>query len=772
MRHKVFSLINISGLALGMTCSILILLWVQDELSFDRFHEKSENLYLVIGDQHYPGADNMVIPAGPGLLAPALEEELPEVVRAIRVSWGERQLMNHGEKSLKVFGHYADPGFFQSFTFPLLHGDASQVLQQPRTVVLSDSVALRLFGTIHAVGRLLKLNNNESYTVTGIMRKVPLNSTLQFDFVMPYSDYEANNTWLKTWTNYGIQTFLELQPGTDIPAFNDKIRNFLRQEGRDMRETYLFVHALRDLHLYSDFRQGKSDSGLIVYVRIFFVVAVFILVIACINFINLATARASKRAREVGVRKAIGASRPKLFWQFMIESVLVAFLALFVALNLTGMFLPAFNNLTGKSVELNLSDPSVLLLLLGVALFTGLISGSYPALFLSSFDPATVLKGTVRLNNRVSFFRKALVVFQFALSALLIVCTLVVYLQLHYIRTKDIGLQRDNVVYVQLEGNLINRYETVRQELLRQSGIRAVSAANQVPLMISSNTGGVDWPGKEKGNEALFDMMSVDYEMLETMGIELKSGRMFSRDIRTDTLNYIVNEEAVRLMQLQNPLGQKIKLSGREGRIIGVVKDFQGRPMHMEIMPLIIRLDPAEANLLFVRLEKGKTTEALAAVETVVQKHNSAFPFNYRFLDSDFENLYRSEQIIGELTNYFAGIAIFISCLGLFGLALFTAEHRRKEIGIRKVLGASVASIVFMLSKDFLKLVLIANLIALPLGWYLMNSWLSEYAYRTELSWWIFAVAFLSTLLIAMLTLSYHALKTALNNPVDAIRSQ
>ncbi|RDV13256.1 ABC transporter permease [Pontibacter diazotrophicus] len=770
MRHKVFSIINISGLALGMTCCILILLWVKDEVSFDRFHENIDELYMVYRTELYTGADNLTVPAHSGRLAPALEQNMPEVVHAVRVSQGGDELLSYGDKSIKVNGQYPDPEFFEVFSFPLLHGNAAQALQELKSVVLSDSVALKLFGSTEVVGKVVKLNNDESYKVTGVMQKVPKNSTLKFDFVIPYENYEARNQWLKEWNNNGILTFIQVEKDTDIPALDKKLKHFLSTQG-DMDDE-LFLHAYSKQHLYSEFSKGKGESGLILYVRLFSVVAVFILLIACINFMNLATARSAKRAKEVGVRKAIGASKASLISQFMVESVLVSFLALFIALNLTGLLLPAFNSLTDKAVQLDLSNPELVMLLLGVALFTGIVSGSYPAFFLSAFDPAVVLKGTVKLNNKAVYLRKGLVVFQFMLSALLIVSTLVVYLQIEFIRNKNIGLQREHVVYVPIEGDLGARYETVKQELSSMPGIALVSASNQNPLSIGSNTSGASWNGKEPGDEVSIDVMNVEYSLLETLGIKIKEGRDFSKAFSTDTANYILNEEAVRVMQLQEPVGEWLDLWGTRGHIVGVVEDFQSRRMQVGIKPLIIRFAPSDVNLLYVRTMPGKTTEALASMETVLQKHNPAFPFDYHFLDDDFEQMYKSEAVIGRLTNYFAGIAIFISCLGLFGLALFTAEQRKKEIGVRKVLGASVSGIVLMLSKDFLKLVLLANLIALPLSWYLMNGWLSDYAYRTDLSWWIFAIAFAATLVIATLTLSFHAIKTAVANPVTSLRTE
>jgi len=775
MRHKVFSLINISGLALGMTCSILILLWVKDELSYDRFHADIDNLYRVMGIQHYSGADDLTTAANPGPLAEALEAELPEVKHAVRsTTWDWRQLFTLNDKVLKVGGRYADPEFFEVFSFPFLHGDAKQALKQPNSVVISETVAKQFFDKPEeAIGKIFKIDNDKSYKVTGVFKDAPKNSSMQFDYVMPLTDWTStpSGEWLKEWGNNGIRTFLQLQPGTDIAAFNVKIRPFIKSHYKDSHID-LFAQAVKDMHLYSDFRPGKTESGLILYVRLFSVVAVFILIIACINFMNLATARSTKRAKEVGVRKAIGASKSALIGQFMLESILVAFLALFIAANLTGLLLPAFNELTGKAVQFDLSDPVLVLLLLGVALFTGVISGSYPAFFLSSFDPAVVLKGTVKLGNKAAVFRKGLVVFQFILSALLIISTLVVYLQLHYIRTKNIGLNRESLVYVPIEGKLGQRYDVVKKELLEVTGITDVTAADQNPLMVGNSTGSFDWEGKDPNADILFSILKTDYDFLKTMNVQLKEGRDFSKDYGTDTSNVLINEEAARLMQMKEPIGQWLGDSKDRVTIIGVVKDFHTSSIHEPMQPLIILLIPKGKNTLFARIVPGQTTSALASMEQVLKRQNPAFPFEYHFMDSDYEQMYKSEAIIGALTNYFAGIAIFISCLGLFGLALFTAEQRKKEIGIRKVLGASVSGIVVMLSKDFLKLVLLANVIALPLSWYLMNNWLNDYAYRTELNWWIFAAAFVATFIIAMLTLSFHAIKTAVADPVTSLRTE
>ncbi|GAA4432360.1 ABC transporter permease [Pontibacter saemangeumensis] len=774
MRHKIFSLINIAGLALGMTCSILILLWVKDELSFDRFHKHQPELYRVMQLQHYPGGDNLTVSATPGPLAEVLEQEFPEVKYAVRsTTWEWKQLFAYHDKSLKVSGRYTDPEFFEVFSFPLLYGDPAQVLRQPNSVVISEKVARQFFDAPEeAMGQMFRIDNSKSYKVTGVMQDVPKNSSMQFDYVMPVDDWikSPGNEWLKDWGSNALRTFLLLKPGSDIAAFNKKIRPVV-QDHHDGYKKELFVQPFGDMYLYDDFRGGEVASGRIENVRLFAVVAVFILVIACINFMNLATARSAKRAKEVGVRKVIGASKPELIRQFLVESMLVSFLALFLSLNLAGMLLPQFNDLTGKFIQLDLTDPSMMALLLGIAVLAGLLSGSYPAFFLSSFKPAVVLKSTVRMGTGGVLLRKGLVVFQFILSALLIISTLVVYMQLHYIRTKNIGMNRENLIYVPMEGELQNRYEVVKRELEDVPGILSVTSANQNPLMIGNSTGDVNWRGKDPDAGILFSVMTVDYDFAETMGVTLKEGRDFSREYGTDTAAFLVNEEAARLMQMQDPVGEWLQWDV-EGHIVGVMRNFHSTSMHIPTQPLVLRLRPESENLVFARVAPGKTTEVLTAMEQILKRHNPVFPFEYRFMDQDFEMMYKTEAIMGQLTKYFAGIAIFISCLGLFGLALFTAEQRTKEIGVRKVLGASVSGIVFMLSKDFLKLVFFANLIALPLGWYFMSGWLNDYADRTEMSWWIFVVAFVSTVLIATVTLSFHAIRTALANPVTSLRTE
>ena len=773
MRHKVFSLINISGLALGMASALLIMLWVRDELSYNRFHRNLDRLYRVVEEQHYPGAEDLTTSSTPGPLAPAMQAELPEVEHAVKFTWEIEQLLALDDKAFKEKGYYTDSNFLRAFTFPLVLGVAEKALAQPNSIVVSEKLAQKFFGSAAAaLHRTLKINNQHNYKITGIAKDVPKNSSLQFDFLMPIADFEARpeGGWLSEWGNNGIKTYLLLRPGADAQALNAKIKGFHKAH-KEGSHIDLFLQPVSEMYLHSDFRKGKAGGGRIENVRLFSIVAVFILVIACINFMNLSTARSVRRAKEVGVRKVVGAPRSSIIGQFMGESILIALLACLVAVNLAQLLLPAYNDLTGKTIRIEYSDPAFLALVLGIALFTGLLSGSYPAFFMSSFQPIAVLKGALKLSDREAAFRKGLVVFQFFLSAVFMISTLVVYRQIHFIKNKNLGLDRENVIYVPKEGELDRNYELFKAELLQTPGIAHVTAASQNPLAVGSSTGGIEWEGKEQDGDILFTVLEADYDFLKTMNIALKEGRDFSPSFGTDTAAYLVNEEAVRLMQLKNPVGQKLS-GNRNGHIIGVVRDFHTTSMHAGMQPVLINLGHNNTSCILVKTEPGKAQQALAGIETSFRKHNPAYPFDYDFLDDDFAEMYKSETTMGKLATNFSVIAIFISCLGLFGLALFTAEQRTKEIGIRKVLGATVPNIVGMLSKDFLKLVLVANVIALPLGWYLMHSWLQDFAFRTSIDWWIFALACVATFLIALVTVSFHAVRTAIANPVGSLRSE
>ncbi|SOD79037.1 ABC transporter permease [Spirosoma fluviale] len=774
-RSKTFSFINVLGLALGMTSSLLILLWVQDERSIDQFHANGPNIYEVLENQQWTGNDISTTPSTPGPLAFALKAEVPEVERTVKVTWQEEHLLSVGDKGYKEKGRYSSPDLFQIFSFPLAYGDPKTAIAEPTSIVISEKAAQKLFGRTDVLGRMVRVDNKEDHKVTGVVKDIPETSSLKFDFVLPEAPYEKENKWLEGWDNNGIRTYALLHPNADIDALNDKILNFIKKHDKNVTTITTFLFPYEKAYLQSKFTNGKPDGGRIEYVRIFTIVAIFLLIIACINFMNLATARSAKRAKEVGIRKVVGAERSYLVGQFVGEAVLTALFSLLIAIVLVQVLLSSFNTLTEKHIEIQYANPLYWLTLFGLALITGLISGSYPALFLSSLQPVKVLKGTLRFTAGAVFFRQGLVVFQFALSLLLIIGTLIAGRQVDYIRTKNLGLDRENVVYMDLEGDLPKRFDAFREELLQAPGIQSVSSAGNDPMQIGSSTTGVEWKGKPEGDKTLFNQLPISYDFISTMKIKLLDGRDFSKGTITDSTNYIVNEEAARRMGASTPgmksaVGQDLKFWGKSGKIVGLIKNFHINSLRVAIEPLILRLDSTNTVLL-VRTQPGQTEKALKSMERLAKQFNPAYPFDYTFADESFREQYKSETLIGTLANAFAIIAIFIACLGLFGLAMFTAEQRTKEIGVRKVLGASVPNIVVLLSKDFLKLVLIAILIASPLAWWAMHQWLKDFAYRIDIEWWVFALAGLIAIGIAQLTVSFQSIKAALMNPVKSLRS-
>ncbi len=769
-KSKTFSFINVLGLALGMTSSLLILLWVQDERSINQFHANGSRIYQVFENQQWTGNDISTTPSTPGPLAFALKAEIPGVERTVKVTWEEEHLLTVGEKAYKEKGRFSSPDLFQIFTFPLVHGNPKTAIAGPTSIVISEKAARKLFGRTDVLGQLVRVDNKEDHQVTGVLQDIPETSSLRFDFVLPETPYEKENKWLEKWDNNGIMTYALINPNADAETVNTKLLNFIKKHDKNVTTITTFMFPYEKTYLQSKFTNGKPDGGRIEYVRLFTIVAVFLLIIACINFMNLATARSAKRAKEVGIRKVVGAERSYLVGQFVGEAVLMSLFSLFIAIVLVQLLLSPFNTLTEKHIEIQYANPLYWLTLLGLALLTGLISGSYPALFLSSLQPISVLKGTLRFKSGAVLFRQGLVVFQFSLSLLLIIGTLIAGRQVDYIRTKNLGLDRENVVYMDLEGDLPKRFDSFREELLQAPGIQSVSSAGNDPMQIGSSTTGVKWKGKPEGDKTLFTQLPISYEFIKTMKIKLLDGRDFSKSTITDSTNYIINEEAARRMGMKNPVGKDLTFWEKPGKVVGLIKNFHLNSLRVAIEPLILRLDSTN-NVLLVRTYPGQTEQALKSMERLAKQFNPAYPFDYKFADESFREQYKSETLVGTLANAFAVIAIFIACLGLFGLAMFTAEQRTKEIGVRKVLGASVPSIVALLSKDFLKLVFISILIASPLAWWAMYQWLKDFAYRIDIDWWVFVLAGLLAIGIAQLTVSFQSIKAALMNPVKSLRS-
>ncbi len=776
LRNKSFSALNILGLALGLASSLLIFLWIGDELSVDRYHANGPQLYRVMERQFYDGK----IEAGgqtPGLLADELKKQFPEIVYAAGYTqWDARMTFAVGERVNKEVGHWAGADWFKLFSIPLLAGTTNTALNSPVSLAISRKMAENYFGTPEkALGKSMRVDNQKDYQVTAVFENFPDAASEKYDFLLNWPDCLARNSWMKDWGNNGPRTRILLRPDANLPNLQAKLQHFLKKYNKELDKKFdihLFLQPYEDAYLYSNFVNGQQSGGRIDYVRLFAVVAVFLLLIACINFMNLATARSVKRAREVGVRKVVGAGRGLLMGQFVGEALLLTFLALVVALALVFVLLPVFNSLTGKHISFQIRQGSFWLLLFGTTLATGLVAGSYPALFLSSLNPVRVLKGTLKFGSGARLFRQGLVVFQFMLSMLLIVGTFVVYQQVNFIQNRNLGFERENLLYVPAEGDLAKKYETFKAELLRMPGIQSVSYMSELPTGIGSSTGGVQWSGKDPNVNIQFTMTSVGYDFIKTLKIKVK-GREFSKEFGTDSTNYLINQTAVRRIGYKNPLGQPLTMWGKPGKIIGVMDDFHFQSLHEPIQPLIIRFEPdAERKTILVSTQPGQTKQALASLEKLYKELNPKFPFTYQFADEEYQKLYRSETMVGSLANAFAFLAIFISCLGLFGLAAFTAEQRTKEIGVRKVLGASVSNIVGLLSADFLKLVLLAILIATPLAWYVMNRWLANFEYKITISWWMFALAGFLAVLIAFLTVSFQSVKAALMDPVKSLRSE
>ncbi len=773
LKNKLFSAINVFGLALGMACALLIGLWVMDELSYDRFLPDVKRIYFVRFNAVFNGETFTNYPT-PGPLQEAIAKDVPEVAAVTKMNWPVAMLIKVGEKAAKEEGRYATADFFKVFELPVVSGNPSAALAQPNQIVITRKVAENFFPNGNALNQTLQLNNDKFFTVGAVIENNPTNATVQFDWLVNFKVQEQD--WMKSWGNNSFVTYARLRPNTTAAQAEAAMKDmYSRYTDRvDAKTTVPILHPLTKMHLYSEYKNGQIVGGRIEYVRIFSLVALFILLIACVNFMNLATARSALRAKEVGVRKVVGAKRSSLIGQFMSESVLTGLLAVLLALLLVTLVLPTFNTLFTKDLSLDLTNPTMLLIILGLVLVTGFVSGSYPALFLSSLAPIKILRGTLHFSAGPALFRRTLVVFQFSLSIFLIVGMLAIGRQMNYLRTKNLGLDRENVLYLTMEGEVAKpeKVEAFRQEVMRQPAVASATPTTDLPIDITSNGSNLEWAGKDPNLQAVVWAYSVGGDFIKTTNIKLLAGRDFQVDSPADSSNYLINEAAAKLMGMDDPVGQEIEFWKGKGQIIGLLKDFHLNSLHQAISPLVVMYTPAHSNYMLVKTRPGQTTRAIAELEKMTKDFNPNYPFTYHFLDEAYENMYRSEQQVDTLVDYFGILAILISCLGLFGLAAFTAEQRTKEIGVRKVLGATVTSIVTLLSKDFLKLVLVALVLAVPLGWWALDSWLETFAYHTDLSWPLFALAGGLAVGIAMLTVSFQSVKAALMNPVKSLRSE
>lgn len=774
LRYKGYTFISISGLSIGIACCLLILMWVRDEVGIDKFHEKGDRTYQVWRNMVQADGQINTTPGIPQPLELVLENDYPEVDQVSLVGWEIENLIERENKVFREIGRYASPEFFKIFSYPFLIGNPETALNDIHSIVISKSLAIKYFGNSWseengALGQVLRFDDREDFVVTGIFEDIGPNSSFQFDWIAPAQEYISRNTWVESWYNGGFRIILSLKDGAKVEEFSAKIEQEVNENTNYEADEPIFIQKYTDTYLYSQIENGVVAGGRIDYVRILFIVAIFILVIACINFMNLATARSLRRAREIGLRKTMGARKGALGLQFLTESMSIALFSVLFASLIVSLVLPYFNNLTGKSMILDFTEPQVLSLLIAITLISGFLSGSYPALLLPSFKITNSLKGTLRHSTSANVFRKGLVVFQFAISILLIIGTFVVYRQMDYILNKNLGLDKENLLTIELEGEMSNNFDSYKTELLRIPEVKNVTSISGNPLSYGSSTGGANWEGKNPEDVVEINVMTVNADFIETMGMELVQGRDFSVENRMDTAHFLINEVAARIMGYETAIGKNLSVWGTDGQIIGVVKDFHMDSMYEPIAPLIVRYDPPGSSYLsFIRIQ-GDTQDALLAIEKVNKTLESKTPFNYGFLDEEYEQSYRSEITLSTLTNLFAAVALFISCLGLFGLSSYSAEQRSREIGIRKVHGAGVLQLVMLLSRDYSKLIIIAFLISAPLAYYYMQNWLNKFEFSTDLSLGIFLISGITAFLIAGFTISFKSFQAASTNPVDTL---
>jgi predicted permease len=772
LRAKGFFLINLAGLAAGMTCTLLIYLWVKDERGINKFHENDVNLYQVMEHQQY--SDRILTTTStPGILAENLKIEFPEVEHAATTTWIGDNTLSIKDHNVKAKGWDVGPEFFKIFSYKLVYGTPETVLKDQMSMVISRALAVRLFGTDQdVVGKVVEYNHDKTLNISGVFEDIPNTSSFRFDYVMSFELYKTENDWVKEWGNNGPSTYVVLKSGTDPAAFSNKIKEYVKGKD-DNSNVALFVQKFSDRYLYGSWENAQPAGGRIEYVRLFSVIAVFILVIACINFMNLSTARATRKSKEVGIKKSVGAGRQSLIFQYMSESLMTAILSLIVSLGIVYLFLPIFNSITSKQIILDLADPMLLVWLFGVTVVTGLLAGSYPALYLSGFKPAQVLKGEMKGSIGELWARKGLVVFQFFLSVILIVSVIVIYKQIEYVQTQNLGYQKENLIQFPSEGQISKNKDAFLKELRRIPGVKNASSIGHGLLGQQSNTSGLQWEGKDPEERILFENVGANHQLFETLGFTFAEGRPFLDGTLADTTKIIFNEAGIEAMGLVDPIGKHIRLWDQyDLEIIGVVKNFHFQSMHEPVKPLFFRLSPENTWNIVVRLEAGKEKETLARIGEMYTTFNPGFSFEYKFQDAEYALLYAAEQRVATLSSYFASIAVVISCLGLFGLAAFTAERRLKEIGIRKALGSSSTNIVLLLSGDFTKMVLVSVLLGLPAGYWFLDKWLADFAFRIPLSVTYFVIAGVIALAIAWLTVASQAIRAARVNPVKCLRTE
>jgi putative ABC transport system permease protein len=775
-RHKGFTFINVTGLAVGLASSLLILLWIQDELSFEKYNLKADNIYRVEEDQFYSG-ERYHVTVTPSVSGPVWKEKIPEIKEQTRLNlWMPRILFRQNDK---VFFESsiiaADSGFLKIFTLPLLKGDPATALNSPHSIILSEKLARKYFGEADPLGKTLTLENKYSFMVTGVIKNLPKNSMFVFEGVIPFTFLQEIGAIYSGWGSNSIFTYVQLERGADVKAVGKKLTDIVVENDPQITTKFL-LFPLLDIHLHQQFG-FKETNGPVIAVYIFTLIAIFVLLIACINFINLSTAKASTRAKEIGIKKVAGADQVSMIWQFMLESLLLVATAMIFALILVGLFLTVFNNTSGKNFNLSdLFQAKFILSFIVVGLLAGIISGIYPALYLSSFKPVVVLKGEAVSGKGNGRLRQILVVIQFTLSILIGIAAIFMYMQLKFMLEKDLGFNKDNLIAIQMTGNMKSKYYSLKKELQKETLIQGVTASLWSPVMIGSNSGGASWEGKDPDKNVLIGTNAVDYDYIKTLKMELVSGRDFSKDFPSDMArdtigNFMVNEEVVKLMGIGDPVGKSFRFMGLNGRIIGVMKNFHFKGADQPIEPVAFALsDTSSLNMILIRLTPGNIPASIKSVEKNWKEILPEYPLDYSFIDQDYNNMFKSQIRLTGLLKYFTILAVIIACLGLYGLASYSAERRTNEVGIRKVMGAGSFIVMYTLSKEFLVLVLISIVIAVPLGYIIVGNLLKQFAYRIDLNLIVFAFIALGAIIIALLTVSFQAYKASGINPSEALK--
>ncbi|MFS4445974.1 ABC transporter permease [Maribacter sp. 2307UL18-2] len=773
IRNKSFSLLNIVGLSIGLAVTALILIWISFEVGIDQFHENKDRIYQVYNKAPVDG-ELWTWNSTPKVMASVIKKDYPEVEAVSRFYYDTPLLFAKGDKRIKSTGTIVDPDFLKIFSFPLLEGTVETVLDGVNSVVITETFAEKMFGNEPAVGKMVKVDNADSFMVTGILADLPENSDFDFEFLIPWKYLVQKGSDDKNWGNNSVATYVMLKEGTDYEAFSGKIETLRKRYDKLSPDMVTYLYPWSRTWLYSEFENGKEVGGRIDLIRMFGIIAGIILIIACINFMNLSTARSEKRAKEVGIRKTVGAKKGALITQFLGESILISFLAAAIALIIVLVSLSSFSTFIEKPLSLDLTNVWFWLAALGVVLFTGVLAGSYPAIYLSGFEASRVLKGTFKKMDSPITPRKVLVVFQFTVAIILISATMIVGQQLRKVEDRQSGYTKNNLVYTMMEGDTEKNYMLIKEELLASGTAVSVTKTGSPITQTWSNSWGFQWKGKDEDNKTLVHRFPADDAIAKTMGVEMVVGRDFDlKRFPTDSTAAIINESALALMKFEDPIGQIIRDNGIDWHVIGVVKDFVMNSPFQKVEPMVIEGAKAFFNVVHIKFNKElKTAESIAQAEAIFRKYNPEYPFNYEFVDQAYAKKFNDEKRTGELVSMFTLLTIFISCLGLFGLASYMAENRIREIGIRKVLGASILSITTLLSIDFLKLILVALAIAIPSAWYFMSGWLESFAYRVDISWSTFALAGVLALGIALLTISYQAIRAAAANPIKSLRTE